>query len=125
MRFNGRLYGSEGTAVIYGSNKGASLYDRDGKETWSMTGDIGAAYQQEHKDLVDSIRAGDPIVELKETADSSLTAILGRVAAYTGQNVTWDFLTKESQLDLFPSDFDYDGPRPEPQFAIPGKTKLI
>lgn len=90
-----------------------------------MKGDIGSAYKQEHKDLVDSIRAGDPIVELKETADSSMTAVLGRVAAYTGQNVTWDFLTEKSELDLFPADFDYDGPRPEPAFAVPGKTKLV
>ena len=90
-----------------------------------MPGDIGKAYQQEHKDLVDSIRAGNPIVELKETANSSLTAILGRVAAYTGQNVTWDFLANESQLDLFPADFDYNGPRPKPEFAVPGQTKLI
>lgn len=119
------IYGSEGMAVIYGSNRGATIYDNDGNEVWSMKGDIGAAYQQEHKDLVDSIRAGDPIVELKETADSSMTAVLGRVAAYTGQNVTWDFLTKESQLDLFPSDFNFEGPRPEPQYAIPGQTKLI
>ena len=120
-----QIFGSEGTATIYGSNGGASIKDRDGNEVWSMKGDIQSAYRQEHKDLVDSIRAGDPIVELKETATSSMTAVLGRVAAYTGQKVTWDFLTNESQLDLFPKDFDYNGPRPEPSFAIPGKTELI
>lgn len=119
------IYGSDGVATIYGGNRGASITDRNGKEIWSMKGDIGAAYQQEHKDLVDSIRAGNPIVELKDTADSSMTAILGRVAAYTGQNVEWDFLVNKSELDLFPSDFDYEGSRPEPQHAIPGKTKLI
>ena len=119
------IYGSRGSATIYGSNRGASIVDRDGKEIWSMKGDIGAAYQQEHKDLVDSIRAGSPIVELKETANSSLTAILGRIACYTGKEVEWDFLTDESKLDLWPQDFDYEGARPEPEFAIPGKTKLV
>ena len=73
----------------------------------------------------DSIRNGEPIVELKATADSSMTAALGRMAAYTGQKVAWDFATQESKLDLFPKDFDINGPRPEPEFAIPGKTKLI
>ena len=119
------IYGTEGTATILGSNGGSTITDRDGKEIFSMKGDIGAAYEQEHKDLVDSIRAGNPIVELKQTANSSMTAVLGRIAAYTGQNVTWDFLTQESQLDLFPKDFDINGSRPEPAFAIPGKTKLI
>ena len=119
------IYGTEGTATILGSNGGSTITDRDGKEIFSMKGDIGAAYEQEHKDLVDSIRAGNPIVELKETANSSMTAVLGRIAAYTGLNVTWDFLTQESQLDLFPKDFDINGSRPEPAFAIPGKTKLI
>lgn len=119
------IYGSKGIATILGSNGGSKITDRDGNEIWSMKGDIRAAYKQEHKDLVDSIRKGDPIVELKTTAESSLTAVLGRVAAYTGKNVTWDFLTNESKLDLFPDDFDIKGARPEPQFAVPGKTKLI
>jgi myo-inositol 2-dehydrogenase / D-chiro-inositol 1-dehydrogenase len=119
------IYGSNGRCTILGGNSGAEIVDRDGKEIWSMKGDIGAAYEQEHKDLVDSIRAGTPIVELKATAESSMTAVLGRMAAYTGQNVTWKFATEESTLDLFPKDFDIKGPRPEPEFAIPGKTKLV
>ena len=54
-----------------------------------------------------------------------MTAVLGRMAAYTGQLVTWDFATVESTLDLFPKDFDIKGSRPEPSFAVPGETKLI
>ena len=118
------IYCSEGQCTIYGGNRGANIVDKDGKEIWSMKGDIGSAYKQEHKDLIDSIRNGEPIVELKTTADSSLTAVLGRMAAYTGQKVTWDFATTESKLDLFPKDFDIKGSRPEPAHAIPGKTKL-
>ena len=106
-------------------DKGANIVDRDGNEQWSMDGDISSAYKQEHKDLIDSIRAGKPIVELRKTAESSMTAVLGRMAAYTGELVTWDFATNESKLDLFPKDFDFKGSRPEPEFAIPGKTKLV
>jgi predicted dehydrogenase len=119
------IYGSKGIATIYGGNKGANIVNRDGVETWSMKGNIGDAYKQEHKDLVDSIRAGKPIVELRPTAESSMTAVLGRMAAYTGSLVSWDFATKESKLDLFPKDFDIKGSRPEPKFAVPGETKLV
>lgn len=118
------IYGTTGRATILGGNSGASIVSRDGKEIWSMKGNIGAAYKQEHKDLVDSIRAGKPIVELKETADSSLTAVMGRMAAYTGQKVSWDFVTQKSDLSLFPEDFDINGSRPEPKYAVPGKQEL-
>ena len=75
--------------------------------------------------LIDSIRAGKPIVELRETAKSSLTAVMGRMAAYTGQRVTWDFVTKESSLDLFPKELDWNGSRPAATFAIPGTSGLV
>ncbi len=119
------VYGSQGTCHIGAMNAGSKILDRDGKVVWQTGGNIGAAYQQEHKDLVDSIRAGTPIVELKQTADSSLVAVMGRLAAYSGQRVTWDFVTKESQLDLFPKDLAWDGALPAPAHAIPGRTKLV
>ncbi|TWU40977.1 Gfo/Idh/MocA family protein [Novipirellula artificiosorum] len=119
------IYGSEGIATIKGGNSGASIVDRNGKTIWEMPGDIGAAYKQEHKDLVDSILAEKPIVELRDTADSSLTAVLGRMAAYTGQKVSWDFLTNESKLDLFPKDLNIKGPGAPVGFAVPGQQKLV
>jgi len=119
------IEGTEGTCFIGAINSGSRIVDRKGKEIWKMGGSISKAYQQEHKDLVDSIRAGKPIVEFKQTADSSLVAVLGRVAAYTGQKVSFDFLAKESKLDLFPAELTWDSSLPEPTFAIPGKTKLV
>jgi len=89
-----------------------------------MKGNISLAYQQEHKDLVDSIRSNAPIVELAETANSSLTAVMGRIAAYTGQKVTWDFLVNESKLDLFPKPLNLTAAK-ESSFAVPGRTPLI
>ena len=119
------IYCTNGIATIGAASSPSTIVDRDGKELWSMKGDIGAAYKQEHKDLVDSIRAGAPIVELKQTAESSLTAVMGRMSAYTGQRVTWDFAAKESKLDLFPKDLKMDGELPLPTHAVPGQTKLI
>lgn len=118
------IYGSKGIATIDAGSGGSRITDRDGNELWSMKGSIADAYKQEHKDLVDSIRSGKPIVELRQTAESSLTAVMGRMAAYTGQKVTWDFVSKESTLDLFPAQLDWNGGLPEPAYAIPGKVKL-
>jgi myo-inositol 2-dehydrogenase/D-chiro-inositol 1-dehydrogenase len=119
------IYGTTGICHIGAASSGSRITDRNGTTTWEMKGSIADAYQQEHKDLIDSIRNGTPIVELKQTADSSLTAVLGRVAAYTGQRVSWDFLTTTSQLDLFPPELSWAGTLPPPQPAVPGKTKLI
>lgn len=119
------IYGSKGICHIGAMSSGSQIVNHSGETLWEMKGSIADAYKQEHKDLIDSIRSGRPIVELKQTADSSLTAVLGRVAAYTGQRVSWDFLTTKSQLDLFPKDLSWDGSLPAPEHAIPGKTKLI
>lgn len=118
------IYGTEATLYIGAGNGGSKITDRSGNEIWNMPGKISDAYKQEHKDLVDSIREGKPIVELKQTADSSLTAVMGRLTAYTGRKVTWDFLTNESKLNLFPEELKWDGDRPESAYAVPGKTKL-
>jgi myo-inositol 2-dehydrogenase / D-chiro-inositol 1-dehydrogenase len=119
------IYGSNGQCYLGASSSGSRIVDRSGNEVWKMGGSISDAYRQEHKDLIDSIRAGTPIVELRQTADSSLTAVQGRLAAYTGQRVSWEFLTKESKLDLFPKNLALDASLPGPEHAIPGKTKLI
>ena len=80
------------------------------------------AMQQEHTDLVASIRAGKPINELKQIAESTLTAIMGREAAYTGQEVTWDDLVKVKQ-NLAPPTIGFV-PLEVPPVPLPGRTKL-
>ena len=55
-----------------------------------FTGQEINAYVQEHIDLINCIKAGKPINELKQVAESTMTAILGREACYTGQSLTWD-----------------------------------
>ena len=119
------IYGSTGRCEIGAINSGSRIYDMKGELVWEMGGSIADAYKQEHKDLIDSIRAGNPIVELAKTADSSLVAVIGRVAAYTGQKVAFDYLAEKSEIDLFPKNLSWDADLPEPQFAIPGKTKLV
>ena len=74
---------------------------------------------QEHKDLIQSIRDGKPLNESEQIAHSTLTAIMGREAAYTGQVIKWDEFLK-STLDLSPAKYEF-GPLPEAPQAMPGK----
>jgi hypothetical protein len=50
---------------------------------------------------------------------------MGRMAAYTGQRVTWEFASVDSQLDLWPENLTLASSLPPPKVAIPGQTKLI
>jgi myo-inositol 2-dehydrogenase / D-chiro-inositol 1-dehydrogenase len=80
-------------------------------------------YVQEHIDLLASISSGTPLNELKQVAESCLTAIMGRMSAYTGKEVTWD-QALNSQEDTFPKKFEF-GPYPFPKVAVPGQTPLV
>jgi myo-inositol 2-dehydrogenase / D-chiro-inositol 1-dehydrogenase len=79
-------------------------------------------YVQEHADLIAGIRAGKPANEGRQVAESTLTAIMGREAAYTGQEITWDDLLN-CQQDLVPADVQF-GSMPVAPVAMPGQTVL-
>jgi myo-inositol 2-dehydrogenase / D-chiro-inositol 1-dehydrogenase len=103
---------NEGTAEIRGANAW----------TWPRPEKSVSPYQQEHTDLIASIRSGKPYNELKQVAESTLTAILGREAAYTGQELAWDDVLNAEQ-DLMPPQVGF-GPLAVPPVPMPGKTKL-
>src|SRR6185437_1317124 len=77
-------------------------------------------YEQEHIDLIESIRAGKPLNELRQVAESTLTAIMGRMSTYTGKAVTWDEALHSKQ-NLMPDKLAF-GPLPTPPVAVPGQT---
>ena len=81
-------------------------------------------YVQEHTDLIESIRAGKPLNELKTVTESSLTAVLGRMSAYTGKEISWEQALNSKQR-LMPENFNKDTVLPEWTVAVPGKTQLI
>ena len=56
-------------------------------------------------------------------AESTLTAIMGRMSAYTGKAVTWE-QALNSQDELVPAQLAW-GPLPVPPVAVPGQTKLV
>jgi hypothetical protein len=63
--------------------------------------------------------AGKPLNEGRTVAESTLTSIMGRMSAYTGQAITWDFVAKKSKLDLSPPKHDLCE-TPVPPVAAPG-----
>lgn len=123
-----RFIGTKGIMDIR-PNPGRSaavIKTHTGERIWMNNGrnNNNAPYEQEHMDLVKSIREGNPIVEIEEVANSSMTAIMGREAAYSGQEVTFDFMTKESKLKLGVDDISAKekSVRPVPR---PGEYKLV
>jgi predicted dehydrogenase len=109
------IVGTKGTANPANSIRGENRWRFEGQET--------NPYVQEHADLVRSIREGKPLNEGRRIAESTLTAIMGRMSAYTGQEVTWE-QAMESKLSLMPEKLEL-GPLPVPAVPVPGKTPLI
>ena len=90
---------------------------------WKFTGKERNPYEQEHIDMIESIRAGKPLNELKTVAESTLTAIMGRMSTYTGKAVTWDEALNSKEV-LIPSTLAF-GPLPVPPVATPGVTPFV
>ena len=95
-----------------------------GKHAYTYEGDSPDPYVQEHADLIRSIRAGRPLNEGRQVAESTMTAILGRMSAYTGREIKWDWAMKASKLDFTPAAYEFGDHAADP-VAVPGKTKLL
>jgi myo-inositol 2-dehydrogenase / D-chiro-inositol 1-dehydrogenase len=115
------IYGTKGRAVVNGwAPKTLKLYDYAGKELWAYKGEPEDMYQVEHNELFKSIREGRPINDLPKAGHSVAMAIGGRMAAYTGQTLTWEKLMESSE-DLQPKSLAWDIAPPAPVVAIPGR----
>ncbi|MEM9353344.1 MAG: Gfo/Idh/MocA family oxidoreductase [Planctomycetota bacterium] len=102
-----------------------------GDKKWKYKGAPIDPYQQEHDDLFAAIRAGKPYNEAQYGAESTLTAIMGRMATYSGKLVSWEDALN-SEVDLSPSVYDFaanppvmpdaSGAYPVP---TPGKSRVV
>jgi len=115
-RVEERIVGTKGYAFGYGEIHGTNFWKFDGDET--------NPYVQEQTDLIASIRAGKPLNEGRRIAESTMCAIMGRMSAYTGRAISWEWAMTSSKLDLTPPKYDF-GPLPVEPVAIPGVTPLI
>jgi myo-inositol 2-dehydrogenase / D-chiro-inositol 1-dehydrogenase len=90
-----------------------------GQRAWRFRGSNNDPYQQEHVALINSIRNSRPINDLENVAHSTLTAIMGRMSAYTGRAVTWE-QARTAEGGLMPANLAWDMNLPVPPVAIPG-----
>jgi myo-inositol 2-dehydrogenase/D-chiro-inositol 1-dehydrogenase len=108
----GRAYTDFGRVVVEGPNKAEYAWDN-----------IDPCIKQ-HAEQISAIREGKHLNEGRRIAESSLTAIMGRMSAYTGRALKWDWAMKASKLDLRPPKYEFGDLQMRP-VAIPGKTQLI
>tara|TARA_Y100000589_G_scaffold209624_2_gene197718 strand:+ start:33119 stop:34411 length:1293 start_codon:yes stop_codon:yes gene_type:complete len=118
-RVEEHIHGSKGTMHLY---PGRSVIV--GETEWSFAGPTPNPYVEEHRNLAASIRGEGPrLNEGRRVAESTLTAIMGRMSAYTGQDVTWE-QAMNSKLDLTPPSYEF-GAIDTPPVPRPGTDPLI
>lgn len=117
---NDTLLGTKGTCELMKH----TITTEDGT-VWKPEGEhnFGMAYQREHEELLQSVRAGKPMNDGIASAMSTLMGIMGREAAYTGKRITWKQML-ESKQNLVPESFAW-GENPVPDVAMPGKTRFV
>ena len=81
-------------------------------------------YQAEHDALFGSLRSSNALNDGEYMIKSTLMAIMGRMATYTGQEVSWE-QALNSKEDLMPKDLTLEMSLPVAPVAIPGTTPLV
>jgi predicted dehydrogenase len=89
-----KIVGTKGTSDCNSRIAGETPWQYEGR---SVNGQL-----QEHIDLIKSIRSGEPLNEGRQVAESTLTAIGGRIAACTGRSFNWNWLANACKLELVP-----------------------
>jgi predicted dehydrogenase len=108
----GRAYTDFGRVVIEGRSQVEYAWDN-----------VDPCIKQ-HADQIAAIRQGKKLNEGRRIAESTLTSIMGRMSAYTGRAMKWDWAMNASKLDLGPDKYEFGHLEMRP-VAIPGRTQLI
>ena len=110
------VYGTEGEAHMGGRG-----WHITGENAWRYQGPKNDAYQTEHDNLFASIRAGKPLNEGKNVAESTMTAIMGRMATYSGKQIEWE-AALASDEKWGPDSYEF-GPIPVDPVPMPGQRR--
>jgi predicted dehydrogenase len=121
------IFGTKGVCDIDASQFKFSIRPHGKGQAWRYRLSPGAKddgmYQNEHNELIASIRSGKPINNGDYMTKSTLMAIMGRMATYTGQVITWE-QALNSEENLSPPEYKF-GALPMPPVAKPGVTKFV
>jgi predicted dehydrogenase len=110
------VYGADGECHMDSGN-----WRIEGKNAWKFAGQGNDPYQTEHDDLFASIRSGNLLNEGQMVAESTMSAILGRMATYTGKVVTWDGAMASNDV-WGPEKYEF-GALAVDAVPVPGKSK--
>jgi predicted dehydrogenase len=113
------IHGTKGTAQV---DRGSAVIT--GARPWEFDGPGSSGDLEMHAALIRSIREGEPINEGVRLAEATMTAVMGRMSAYTGRALKWDWAMKASTLDLRPPRCEM-GSLPVAPVATPGRTPLV
>ena len=119
--------------TVFGTKGRAELlhYRIVGETNVEIPAPTVSPYLQEQKELFAAIRAGKPINSGDYMAKSTMLAVLGQIACYTGRQLSWKkAVSSDFAFQPVDADFRSDPPiKPGPDglypVAVPGKTKLI
>jgi len=135
LSFSGHSPGKgRGDEKIVGTKGTSNCNDRiEGENAWKYDGDRVNGMDQEHIDLIQSIRSGKPLNEGQRIAESTLTAIGARTAAFTGRTFSWKWLRKfswkwlrnSSKQDLVPEQADLRAGRGVFHPIATGRDQLV
>jgi len=114
-----RLVGTKGSAYI---DFGRTVIE--GENQREYTWDSSDPCLRQHADQIAAIREGRELNEGRRIAESTMTCIMGRMSAYTGRALKWDWVMNASKLDLTPPKDEF-GDLPKASVPVPGKTKLV
>jgi predicted dehydrogenase len=126
---DGNFPGLSGVSEAVVGTKGSANIDQyriNGQQVATRQQVRGARdpYIQEHTDLIESMRGAKPINELKNVTESTLTAIMGRMSAYTGKVITWEQALNSKEKTM-PDKLDASASLPVPPVPMPGKTPFV
>jgi len=123
------FHGTKGTARLSGDDPSWSRIESD--STWRYEGPTPSPYRVEHEDLIAAIRSSTPYNEAENGAKSTMTAIFGRMATYSGKQLRWDEALASS-IDLSLPEYSFDSTPPVVPDAegyypvpIPGVTQVV
>jgi predicted dehydrogenase len=123
--------GTEGTVEFINDR---TIVNITGKNAWRYEKEVPTVdpYQREHDNLFHAIAKDLPYNEAFRGANSSMTAIMGRMAGYSGQLIEWETAIKSEEVmaKLITSMDDEPPVKPDPKtgaypLPIPGKSKPV
>jgi predicted dehydrogenase len=117
---NDYIHGAKGIGEILGWSR----VQIRGEENWRYQGKNNDMYQTEHDELFESIRKGNPINDGEWMTSSTMMGLMGRMAAYTGKEITWE-QAMNSQEKLVPDFFEPNMELPIRPMSLPGVTPFV